>query len=86
MTQTWLVSWNEGAAKRAILDFVERVTHDGPDFVEPSQRIATFDNDGTLWCEKPTFVQADFLLRRVRELTGGSTDAACTVRTRTLTE
>ena len=49
-----LPSWNEGMAKSAILDFVARVTAaGGPDFVPPSQRIATFDNDGTLWCEQP---------------------------------
>ena len=49
-----LTSWNDGAAKSAIIDFVTKVTTArGPDFVPPAERIATFDNDGTLWCEKP---------------------------------
>ena len=49
-----LASWNEGAARKAIVDFVGRVTREGgPDFVPPPERIATFDNDGTLWAEKP---------------------------------
>ncbi|MFN8379803.1 MAG: HAD family hydrolase [Anaerolineae bacterium] len=63
-----LESWNEGPAKRAILDFVARVTSDGPDFVPPADRIATFDNDGTLWCEKPLPIQFDFILRRWVEM------------------
>jgi len=63
-----LASWNDGKAKQAILAFAESVTVDGPDFVEPADRIATFDYDGTLWCEKPTYVQADFFLRRLREM------------------
>ena len=63
-----LVSWNDGAAKRTILDFVAQVTKEGtPDFVPPHARIAVFDNDGTLWCEKPLPIQADFLLRRIGE-------------------
>jgi hypothetical protein len=50
-----LPSWNDGKAKQAIADFVARVTNEGsPDFVPVAERIATFDNDGTLWCEKPT--------------------------------
>ena len=49
-----LPSWNDGAAKSAILDFVARVTKEGgPDYVRPAERIGTFDNDGTLWCEQP---------------------------------
>ena len=49
-----LPSWNDGAAKKAIAAFVTRVTRQGgPDFVSASERIATFDNDGTLWAEKP---------------------------------
>ena len=59
-----LPSWNDGAARTAILDYVERVTTEGgPDFVPPPERIAVFDNDGTLWCEKPGYVQAYFLGR-----------------------
>lgn len=68
MTATALASWTDGKAKQAILDFVENVSVDGPDFFEPAERIATFDYDGTLWCEKPTYVQADFFLRRMREM------------------
>jgi phosphoglycolate phosphatase-like HAD superfamily hydrolase len=63
-----LESWNEGPARSAIVDFVERVTRDGsPDYVEPEARIAVFDNDGTLWCEKPMYIQFDFLIRRFAE-------------------
>jgi hypothetical protein len=48
-----LPSWNDGASKQAIIDFVTRVTQeDGPDYVPPNDRVATFDNDGTLWAEK----------------------------------
>ena len=61
-----LASWNDGPAKQSILDFVARVTTDGSsDFVAPEARVAVFDNDGTLWCEKPLPIQADFLLRRI---------------------
>jgi len=64
-----LESWNDGAAKSAIVDFVARVTKEGgPDYVPPAERIATFDNDGTLWCEQPMPVQAFFVADRVREL------------------
>ena len=59
-----LESWNNGPTKSAIVDFVGRVTTEGPDFVAPQDRIAVFDNDGTLWCEKPAYVQLDFLVRR----------------------
>ena len=62
-----LPSWNDGPAKVAILDFVACVTGDGPDHVPAPQRIATFDNDGTLWCEKPAYIQLDFLVRRLAE-------------------
>jgi phosphoglycolate phosphatase-like HAD superfamily hydrolase len=64
-----LPSWNDGATKSAIVDFVARVTRDGsPDYVAPAQRIATFDNDGTLWCEQPVYVQFAYASDRVREL------------------
>ncbi|NKZ15352.1 haloacid dehalogenase-like hydrolase [Mycolicibacterium septicum DSM 44393] len=62
-----LDSWNDGSTKSAIVDFVGRVTTDGPDFVAPEARIAVFDNDGTLWCEKPAYIQLDFLVRRLAE-------------------
>ena len=69
MSDGSLPSWNEGAAKSAILDFVARVTREGgPDYVRPAERIATFDNDGTLWCEQPFQVQVFFLIDRVKEL------------------
>ena len=64
-----LPSWNEGQAKRAILDFVQRVVTTGSaDFVPAPERIAVFDNDGTLWTEKPIYVQLAFALDRVKEL------------------
>jgi phosphoserine phosphatase len=64
-----LTSWNDGQAKQAITDFVARVTKKGgPDYVEPAARVAVFDNDGTLWTEKPLVIQLDFTIRRFREL------------------
>jgi hypothetical protein len=64
-----LPSWNDGAAKQSILDFVSAVTREGsPDFVPVPQRIATFDNDGTLWIEQPMYVQFVFALDRVKAL------------------
>jgi phosphoserine phosphatase len=59
-----LDSWNDGEAKSRIVEFVRNVTTPGDGFVPPAERIATFDNDGTLWCEKPNYVQAEFLMRR----------------------
>ena len=64
-----LVSWNDGPARKAIVDFVTRVTREGgPDFVPVAARIATFDNDGTLWAEQPMYVQLAFVLDRVKAL------------------
>lgn len=64
-----LPSWNDTAAKKAIVDFVDKVTKSsGPDFVPPSARIATFDNDGTLWAEQPIYTQFVFALERVKAL------------------
>ena len=64
-----LESWNDGSAKSAVTDLVARVTEqDGPDYVEPAARVAVFDNDGTLWTEKPLVIQLDFTIRRFREL------------------
>jgi hypothetical protein len=64
-----LPSWNDGAAKQSIIDFVAAVTREGsPDFVPVPQRIATFDNDGTLWCEQPFPVQLFFALDRVKAM------------------
>ncbi len=66
---TPLPSWNEGSARQSILDFVAAVTREGsPDFVPVQQRIATFDNDGTLWVEHPMYTQLVFALDRVRAL------------------
>ena len=64
-----LPSWNDTAPKKAIVAFVERVTKEGsPDFVPPAERIATFDNDGTLWCEQPIYFQLMFAFDRVKAL------------------
>ena len=64
-----LPSWNDGLAKKAIVEFVTKVTTtDSPDFVPVPERIATFDNDGTLWCEQPLPVQLYFALDRVKAL------------------
>jgi phosphoglycolate phosphatase-like HAD superfamily hydrolase len=67
-----LESWNDGPTRSAITDFVARVTEEGgPDYVEPAARVAVFDNDGTLWTEKPLVIQLDFTVRRFRELAEG---------------
>lgn len=64
-----LSSWNDGTPKTAILDFVAAVTTEGgPDFVPVDARVATFDNDGTLWVEHPMYVQLAFALDRVKAL------------------
>jgi hypothetical protein len=64
-----LPSWTDGAAKRAIVDFVQRVvTPGGTDFVPEPERIATFDNDGTLWAEQPMYFQLAFAFDRVKAL------------------
>jgi hypothetical protein len=64
-----LPSWQDGPARRAIIDFVARITREGgPDFVPPAERIATFDNDGTLWTEQPMYIQMAFALDRVKAL------------------
>jgi len=64
-----LSSWNNTASKKAILDFVDSVTaHGSPDFVPEDERIATFDNDGTLWAEQPMYFQLLFALDRVKVL------------------
>jgi phosphoglycolate phosphatase-like HAD superfamily hydrolase len=66
-----LPSWNDGPVKSGLVDFVTRVTKaGGPDFVPPEERIAVFDNDGTLWCEQPFYVQLAFVVDRVKALAG----------------
>jgi len=64
-----LPSWNEGSTKDAIMDFVTNTTNEShPDYVPAEERIATFDNDGTLWCEYPDYVQSLFMFDRIREM------------------
>src|SRR5204862_2472197 len=64
-----LASWNDGPAKKSITEFVAKVTKEGsPDFVPPEERIATFDNDGTLWAEQPMYFQFLFAIDRVKAL------------------
>lgn len=64
-----LPSWNDGQARQSIVDFVAKVTKEGsPDYVPPAERIATFDNDGTLWAEQPFYFQMFFALDRVKAL------------------
>ena len=69
LTADPLPSWNDTGSKKAIVAFVKRVIQDGsPEFVPPAERIAVFDNDGTLWCEQPMYVQLAFVLDRVKAL------------------
>lgn len=64
-----LPSWNDTDTKKAIIEFVEKVTSkESPDFVTPSERIATFDNDGTLWAEQPLYFQVIFMVDRIKQL------------------
>jgi phosphoserine phosphatase len=64
-----LPSWNDGPSKNAITAFVTAVTDtSGPDYVKPAERIAVFDNDGTLWSEQPAYFQAFFVFDRIREM------------------
>jgi phosphoserine phosphatase len=64
-----LESWNDGKARQAIIQFVEKVTEESsPDFVPAAERIATFDNDGTLWSEQPLYFQLLFAIDRVKAL------------------
>ena len=75
MTHTTLASWNDTPARQAIVDFVDAVTREGgPDYVPPPERVAVFDNDGTLWCEKPMPIELGFILHRLAEMC--ETDAA----------
>ncbi|MFD7785481.1 HAD family hydrolase [Streptomyces nojiriensis] len=67
MTEQVLASWNEGPARQAVLDYVHGATTPGAAFVEPADRIATFDNDGTLWVEQPLPPQFDFVFRTWQE-------------------
>ncbi len=68
-TENYLASWNEGSAKTSIIKFVEDVTdQNSPNYVKPEDRIATFDNDGTLWSEQPIYFQFAFALDRVKSM------------------
>ncbi|MFE3996302.1 hypothetical protein ACFXPW_32160 [Streptomyces goshikiensis] len=66
MTKQVPASWNEGPARQAVLDYVRAATTPRAGFAEPADRIATFDNDGTLWVEQPLPPQFDFVFREVR--------------------
>jgi len=69
--ETLLALWNDTPTRRAIVDFVQEVSTEGsPGFVAPAERVAVFDNDGTLWSEKPVPIQLDFTLFRMAELAG----------------
>ncbi|MGE5804393.1 MAG: haloacid dehalogenase-like hydrolase, partial [Ignavibacteria bacterium] len=64
-----LPSWNDGKNKQAIVDFVKDITNESsPNFVKPEDRIATFDNDGTLWSEQPYYFQLQFAFDRVKAI------------------
>jgi hypothetical protein len=64
-----LPSWNDAKAKQSIIEFVAKVTKEGsPDFVPPTERVAVFDNDGTLWCEQPFYFQGLFAFDRIKAL------------------
>lgn len=64
-----LPSWNPSPTKKAIIDFVDKVTTPGsPDYVDPAERIATFDNDGCLWSEQPLYFQAFYIFDRIKRL------------------
>ncbi len=66
---TMLSSWNDTPTREAIVEFVERVTNeDDADYLEPAGRIAVFDNDGTLWCEKPMPIELGFILHRLSDM------------------
>ena len=72
-----LPSWNEGPAKKSILEFVAAVTDkNSKDYVAPAERIATFDNDGTLWSEKPLYFQLLFAMDRVKEVAADHPETA----------
>jgi hypothetical protein len=65
-----LTTWNDGPVKHRIIGFVERTVAEVP----AEERLAVFDNDGTLWCEKPLPIQADFILRRLHEMAEADPD------------
>ena len=68
MSDTTLLSWNDTPTRAAITSFVERVSAPGPGFVPVEERVAVFDNDGTLWSEQPMYFQLAFVVDRVKAL------------------
>jgi phosphoserine phosphatase len=77
MTTAALTTWRDGPVKQAIIDFVATVTGaDGSEPVPPEERVAVFDNDGTLWCEQPMPIQLDFILHRFAEMLGADPSLA----------
>jgi phosphoserine phosphatase len=75
-----LPSWNDGPVKQAIIDFVTAATTEGdPGYIEPGDRIATFDNDGTLWSEQPMYFQGMFINDRIKEMAADNPDWATTM-------
>jgi FMN phosphatase YigB (HAD superfamily) len=74
-TENSLASWNNSKVKSEIINFVKTVTNkENPDYIPPEDRIATFDNDGTLWSEKPTYFQIEFVFYRVKQLANKNHD------------
>ena len=72
-----LPTWTDASARAALVEFVERVTSEGgDDYVAPAERIAVFDNDGTLWCEKPMPIELGFILKRLAEMAAADRVAA----------
>ena len=64
-----LASWNDTPTRQAIVQVVERVTDESsPDYLPPEERVTAFDNDGTLWCEKPMPIELGFILARFAEM------------------
>ena len=68
VTNAQLRSWRDTPTRTAIRSFVDRVTSGGPDFVPVEERIAVFDNDGTLWCEKPMYIQMHYIIEQLAAL------------------
>jgi hypothetical protein len=72
-TEAPLASWRDTAARRAILEFVAAATREGDEgWIPPPERVAVFDNDGTLWTEKPMPIQLDFIVRGGRTRSGAA--------------
>jgi len=72
-----LKSWNNGSIKNSIVDFLRSTVEDGSDYIKPEDRIATFDNDGTLWVERPIPVQADFMFHSFKKSAQQDPSLAC---------